>query len=88
MLRAPRSFTSRDGRSKPSRSPPTPPARHAEREEERWVVRESVERRVQICNQSERRWPGRGDLAGSGDGNCMLRRRGRRKRERKEKGRE
>jgi hypothetical protein len=36
------------------------------------VVGESVERRVQICNQSGRRWPGRGDPAGSGDGRQEL----------------
>jgi hypothetical protein len=62
---------------------------HAEREEERWVVGESVERRVQICNQSGRRWPGRGDPAGSGGGWRELyaaQERKEKERERKEKG--
>jgi hypothetical protein len=31
------------------------------------VVGESVERRVQICNQSGRRWPEWGDPTSSGD---------------------
>jgi hypothetical protein len=58
----------------------------AEREEERWVVRESVERRVKSATRAGGGGPGRGDPADGGDGSCMLRRRGRRKRERKEKG--